>query len=394
MLLFPRPRVSLVRRTMVKSMTDSLDWNMKIGYLPYSKNCDGPPDRRRIGRITKELEKHGFEVYLYNPDKDIIDYDIVIISGLQNIGGIIEDRLRRKNTYFILDQPDALLLSPGPHLRSSSRIMRLIRVSACNFFLRENFLGNLAKLVKICDRTVVGSTLQKETLIKYNKNVTVIGDILDEEYSLKDRKSTISGAIKLVWEGFSENVLHFEVMRKVLKELSSRYKIELLIYSNERIPKYFKHAGSIENYLSTLPCITKYHSWNKEACADDLLNGNIGVIPIDLKNRFAAAKPANKLNAMRLLGIPVVATPTVAYKEAIIDGVDGFLASNTTEWINKIGMLIEDSTLWTQISKAGRYRALEASSFNEIWHQWLKVFSSLTGRRENPFPLQSQLVYA
>lgn len=394
MLLFPRPRVSLVRGTMVKSMTDSLDWNMKIGYLPHSENCDGPSDRRRIGRITKELEKHGFEVCLYNPAKDLVDYDIVIISGLRNIGSIIEDRLRRKNTYFILDQSDALLLSAGPHLRSVSRVMRLIRVSACNFFLKKNFLGNLVELVKICDRIVVGSTLQKETLIKYNKNVTVISDILDEEYSLKKKESLSSESVRLVWEGFSENVLHFEVMRKALKELSSRYKIELLIYCNERIPKYFKHAGSIENYLSTLPCITKYHPWNKQTCADDLLNGNIAVIPIDLKNRFAAAKPANKLNAMRLLGIPVVATPTVAHKEAIIDGIDGFLSSDTTEWVNKISMLIEDSVLRARMGKAGRYRALEASSFNKIWPHWLKVFSSLSGRKEKLFPLQGQLVYA
>jgi len=361
---------------------DSSSWNMSIGYLPHSQNVEGPVDRRRGGRITKELQRYGFNISYYNPINDQNDYDIIIISGLYNIDNIIIDLKSRKNTYFILDQPDALLLSAGPHLRFISRIMRNIRELKMKLFNPNIYLRKIVELATVSDAIITNSTMQADVLLKYNKNVTAIPDILDEEYGGQLKKATQNNICRLVWEGFSENVLHFNSIRKALEILSAKYSIELLVYCNENIPKYFKHAGSVKKYLSTLPCRTIFCPWNKETCANDLLKGDIGVIPIDMRNKFASAKPANKLNIMRMLGLPVVATPTQAHKEAIHDGIDGFIASNTKEWVEKIGRLIDDINLRESVGIVGREKAFKNSSFSMIWPQWRSVFLSLQGKKQ------------
>ena len=364
---------------------------MMIGYYPRSEKGDNPVDCRRGGRIISELINYGFNTSDYNPENDSKNFDIIIISGLKNIDSIIADRLRKTNTYFILDLPDALLLSAGLHLRMISRIMIKIRIIEYKLFGIETFHHKLIKLISLCDAITVGSTVQAKLALKYNKKVSIIPDIIDEEYGVKYKKVSRNSETQLVWEGFGENVLHFGVIRNALKELSLRYSIELHVFSNESIPKYFKHAGSVERYLSTLTCRTIVHPWRKETCADDLLKGDIGIIPIDLRNQFASAKPANKLNILRILGLPVVATPTEAYREAIQDGIDGFLAFNSSEWVDKIGQLIEDINIRERIGYIGREKALKQASFSNIWPQWLKVLSSLNGRKEKPFSLSNTL---
>jgi glycosyltransferase involved in cell wall biosynthesis len=92
---------------------------------------------------------------------------------------------------------------------------------------------------------------------------------------------------------------------------------------------------------------------------------------------------------MRMLGLPVVATPTEAYREAVIDGIDGFLAHNTHDWIDKIGRLITDVDLRERVGNAGRAKAIDSASFSRIWPQWIKVFSSLKGRKDKIFSLKS-----
>ena len=227
-----------------------LCWNMTVGYLPQSKNGEGPTDRRRGGRIIKELKQRGFKISFYDPISDQNIYDIIIISGLNNIDSIIADRLKRSNTYFILDLSDALCLSAGHHLRIISRVMRLIREVNMRLFESRVYLKKVGELATLCDVITVGSSMQAEVFTKYNKNIVIIPDILDEEYAGRYKKTTQGNICRLVWEGFAENLLHFNIIRNALAILSSRYQIELLVYCNEQIPKYFKHAGSVRKYLS------------------------------------------------------------------------------------------------------------------------------------------------
>jgi glycosyltransferase involved in cell wall biosynthesis len=53
-------------------------------------------------------------------------------------------------------------------------------------------------------------------------------------------------------------------------------------------------------------------------------------------------------------GVPVVAAAVGVNREIIQDGVNGFLASNETEWVEKLGRLLADPELRRRFGAAGR----------------------------------------
>ena len=54
------------------------------------------------------------------------------------------------------------------------------------------------------------------------------------------------------------------------------------------------------------------------------------------------------------VGVPTVASNVGGNREIIQDGINGFLASNEEEWIEKLSLLITNSHLRQKLGAAGR----------------------------------------
>ena len=52
--------------------------------------------------------------------------------------------------------------------------------------------------------------------------------------------------------------------------------------------------------------------------------------------------------------IPVVASPVGFINDLITDGINGFLATSSNEWIKKISLLISDAQLRLKMGERGR----------------------------------------
>lgn len=72
---------------------------------------------------------------------------------------------------------------------------------------------------------------------------------------------------------------------------------------------------------------------------------DINLAPLEIGNPFCEAKSELKWFEAGLLAVPTVAAATGTFKEAIVDGVDGYVAGMTEEWTEKIGNLITDADL-------------------------------------------------
>ena len=64
--------------------------------------------------------------------------------------------------------------------------------------------------------------------------------------------------------------------------------------------------------------------------------------------------------------IPCVASPVGVNTEIIQDGVNGFLAKDEKEWIEKLSLLIKNSELRQRLGKAGRKTVEERYSV-KVW---------------------------
>lgn len=85
---------------------------------------------------------------------------------------------------------------------------------------------------------------------------------------------------------------------------------------------------------------------------------DINVAPLEIGNPFCESKSELKFFEAGIVGVPTVAAATDTYERAITDGVDGFVAGNTDEWVTKLEQLITDPSLRERMGRAARETAL------------------------------------
>lgn len=85
---------------------------------------------------------------------------------------------------------------------------------------------------------------------------------------------------------------------------------------------------------------------------------DINLAPLEVGNAFCEAKSELKFFESALVEVPVVASPTQTFSEAIEDGQTGFLASDENSWYNILSKLLDDALLRKQIARSAYYRVL------------------------------------
>lgn len=89
---------------------------------------------------------------------------------------------------------------------------------------------------------------------------------------------------------------------------------------------------------------------------------DINLAPLEEDDDFCKGKSELKFFEAGLVRVPTVASPTVTYSAAIVDGVTGFLATSEEEWEEKLSRLIESPQLRETMANAARTEALASFS--------------------------------
>ena len=97
---------------------------------------------------------------------------------------------------------------------------------------------------------------------------------------------------------------------------------------------------------------------------------DVSLAPLLAERPFAAAKGEIKYLEAAAVGVPTVATATAAYRHAIHDGENGFLASTQDEWRRALGALLADPALRQRLGTAAASDVVrrygEAARANEL----------------------------
>lgn len=81
---------------------------------------------------------------------------------------------------------------------------------------------------------------------------------------------------------------------------------------------------------------------------------DVNLAPLVWRDPFVAAKGAVKYLEAAAVGVPTVASPTDAYRDAIRDGETGLLASDVAEWEVALAALIADAARRRRLGDAAR----------------------------------------
>jgi len=154
---------------------------------------------------------------------------------------------------------------------------------------------------------------------------------------------------------FSGTISHnkdFATITDALVKIMTKYNnVELLLVGpldveNELVQKF----GDRINQLSYVP--RKKHFANIAKC-------DINLAPLEYDNPFCEAKSELKFFEAGIVRVPTVSVDNQTYRNAIEDGVDGMLAENTDEWIDKISELIENIDLRERLGQEACKKVLD-----------------------------------
>jgi len=105
--------------------------------------------------------------------------------------------------------------------------------------------------------------------------------------------------------------------------------------------------------------------WSLDTELAEMSEFDIGIMPLP-DDEWAKGKCGLKALQYMAMGIPCVASPVGVNTEIIQDGVNGFLAKDEKEWIEKLSLLIKNSELRQRLGKAGRKTVEERYSV-KVW---------------------------
>lgn len=211
----------------------------------------------------------------------------------------------------------------------------------------------------------------KQVFIVPNKlsksDVKIAADILEK--NIQNTKYQIPNTIKLGY--FSGTISHnkdFAVITEALMAIMEKYpQVELFLAGPLDIEN---KLNKFEGRIKQIP----YSPRNKHF--ENIAKVDINLVPLEVGNPFCESKSELKFFEAGILKIPTVASATGTFQRAISDGFDGFVASDTTEWVNKLEGLILSPEMRSRMGLEAQKKVLEKyatqNAKNEDYYNYLR----------------------
>jgi glycosyltransferase involved in cell wall biosynthesis len=254
-------------------------------------------------------------------------YDVIFLHKEAFMFGPpwLEHALRNRAGALVFDMDDAFWSHP-PQFRQIGRSLRDPHKTD--------------RILSMSDHVLAGNSLIADYVKKYNANITVFPTVIDtSRYQIK--KTQNCSQITIGWVGRWSSSFYLDSLIDVFRKLCNHYP-----------DVYIKLIGAGEVKWPGVRLIQQ--PWRLETELEDLQSLTIGIMPL-VDDEYARYKCGFKLLQYMGVGIPSVASPVGVNSEIIGDGINGFLATTPTEWLNHLNHLIQDPSLRDRIGSEGRF---------------------------------------
>lgn len=177
----------------------------------------------------------------------------------------------------------------------------------------------------------------------------------------------ISGGTTIGWIGSSSTTQYLRLIEKPLQIISKTHpniNLELIGAKNFEV----EGVNIIGN------------KWSLKSEVELLSHFDIGIMPL-IDNEWSRGKGGYKILQYMAMGIPSVVSPVGINKELIIDGENGFLASDSKEWVEKLNYLIENPNIRLRMGESARKIAIAKYSFSAYFPIFEKHLSDLINEK-------------
>jgi len=348
------------------------------GDILFITNGTGDSARYRTSNVAEELEIHGFKCSATIQDNFWLSgyagkFKVFIFHRIVYGGGIGKflKKIKKRGGEIIFETDD---LTFDPQYAAGTN-----HYANLNALEKKQYASGLGleilkdPYVKVCTTTT--SYLAK-ILESYGKKVFIVPNKLsnkDLEITGKIIRASKSKNQELIKIGyFSGTKSHdrdFAAIADVITKIMEKYsRVRLVLAGPLDIGNTL---DKFKNKIERIAYVPRKKNFENIASVD------VNIVPLEAGNPFCEAKSELKFFEAGILEVPTVAASNQTFREAIAEGVDGFLAGNASEWMEKIEKLIVDADLRKRIGREARKKALveytNKNSHNEVYYNYLRL---------------------
>lgn len=193
------------------------------------------------------------------------------------------------------------------------------------------------QLVENAAGVIVANQLLYDKVKDINPNCINIPTTIDQEsFTVEDTKFE---KFTIAWIGTPVTYKYILSHQKVFVELAKEIDYKLLIVASKQLESEKIPGVKME-----------FVDWSSDLEAYYLQRSHIGVMPLDA-DIFSQGKSSFKLIQYLGAGIPLVGSNIGENNNVIQDGVNGYLADSSEDWIEKIKKLYNDPKLCESLSE-------------------------------------------
>lgn len=236
-------------------------------------------------------------------------------------------------------------------------------------------------LTKMADAVVVCSHGQKDWALHYNTNVHIFHISVDFPAYKKCTKDYNDEQSPLVigWIGNGpEHIDHFKILIPVFKKLLTETTVPFTF----RLIGALKHKSVYELFGSVQGLSVDYVDsldWaDSESVPREIQKFDIGIMPHLSDGEWNQNKTAFKNLEYMACGVATIVSAFGEMSYIYQEGVNGFTASTTDEWVLKLQNLLSDKELRERIGTAGQKTIEEEYCYGVLIPRVVELINSLT----------------
>lgn len=274
----------------------------------------------------------------------------VLPIGPPVIEWVISKVFRKKIIY---DFDDAIWLTDNIHETRFEKILR--------------WRSKVASICRWSHKVSVGNEYLARYARRFNNHVIVNPTTIDTvnmhnpSHLKKNNSSESSGhEITIGWTGSHSTLKYLEDLEPVLQQVELLYPQVSFLVIADRAP---------DLKLNKLV----YKKWTKESEIEDLIQTDIGIMPLP-DDEWTKGKCGFKALQYMALEIPCLASPVEVNTRIIQHGLNGFLCTTMEDWMSCFKTLITHESFQKQMGQRGRITVLKNYSVESNTPTFLSLF--------------------
>lgn len=226
-------------------------------------------------------------------------------------------------------------------------------------FMRFKNWNNTRYLCKLAYKVSAGNEFLCAYAAEVNPNVVYNPTTIDTEHLHNRIKNQDTADFTVGWTGTHSTIRYLEDIIPALEKAAQKTTFTLAVICDKE-PAF------------RLPFM-KFIPWNKPTEIEDLLQFNIGLMPLT-EDKWSNGKCGFKALQYMALGIPALVSPVGVNTKIVDHDINGFICRTEEDWVSHITRLARDRELLKRLASKTREKIEREYSVKSNRENFLSLF--------------------